>query len=205
MNQNQELVSFPFKPYLAKFLFYLSENRIIEGDDAYYRNLDLNMKNPDSRFIRVLMTRKNIPGIKQMESKGFRFTVRIPKKSTQYNSVIEDSRTKAIWIDEETARIIHDHFDSKFRDHFCSFVAGAVHGSGNKRKAIKKAILFFMDKYDLHKDSVEYNYDQLIKLYRRRNIPVKQPIYATKSQESKQKPAEALQNAVNQIDKILPD
>jgi hypothetical protein len=187
MSNNQELVSFPFRPYLAKYLFHIAKNEVIETEQALYRNLDLNMKSPDARFIRILMERKDVPGLQTLPPTGFRLTVRVPKHSAEFNDVVEDSRTKAIWIDEETAKLIHDHFDARFRDHFLAFVHGAVHGSTKKRKTIKRAILTFMGVYGLHEDDVTYNYDQLNKLYERRNSPLKGNIYAKKEEDNAKK------------------
>lgn len=181
MSQNQELVSFPFKPYLAKFLFHLTKNEVIETEEAYYKHLDINLRNPDARFIRILMERKQIPGIKNIASKGFQFTLRIPKQARNHTSYVEDSRTKAIWIDEQTAQIIHDHFDAKFRDHFCAFVAGSMYGSGYSRKSITSAIHFFMDEYDLDKKDPDYSFDRLVKLFKRKKMPLKGSIYGKNS------------------------
>ena len=192
MSNNQELVSFPFKPYLAKYLFHMAKNEVIETDKAFYRELYLNMKSPDARFIRILMERKDVPGIHVLPPTGFMLTVRVPKHSAEFNDVVEDSRTKAIWIDEETAKIIHDHFDARFRDHFLSFVHGAVHGSGQKRKSLKKAILVFMGVYGLDRDDVDFNYDQMVKLYERRNSPLKSSIYTKNKEDEEAKPEASL-------------
>jgi hypothetical protein len=181
MSQNQELVSFPFKPYLAKYLFHVAKNEVIETEEALYKHLDINLKNPDARFIRIMMERKTIPGIQTFPSKGFRFTVRIPKYSKEHYNIIEDSRTKAILIDEETAELIHDHYDAKFRDHFCAFVAGAIHGSGYSRKSMTEAVTFFMDEYQLDKKDPDYSFDRLVKLFKRKNMPLKGIIYGKNS------------------------
>jgi len=187
MNTNQELVSFPFRPYLAKYLFYLANNEVIETDEAFYKHLDITMNNPDARFIRVLMQRCGIPGVAVYPMQGFRFTIRIPKQARKHTNYVEDSRTKAVWIDEETANIIQDHFDARFRDCFISFVSGHVQGSGSQRKSLKSGILFFMKVYDLE-DETPYNYDQLAKLYERRNSPLKGTIYRPKKEDEDKKP-----------------
>jgi hypothetical protein len=187
MSQNQELVSFPFTPYLAKYLYHLVQNQPVETDDGFYKHLDVNMSSPDARFIRIVMQRKQIPGLQASNSRGFRFTIRIPKYVDQYADYVEDSRTKAIWIDEQTAKIIHDHFDSRFRDHFCSFISGAIFGANGKRTSLKKSITFFMQAYGINKyDGI--NYEQLLKIYKRKISPLKQPIYTRVSANSAENP-----------------
>lgn len=181
MSQNQELVSFPFKPYLAKYLFHVAKNEVIETEEALYKHLDINLKNPDARFIRIMMERKSVPGLQSVPTKGFRFTVRIPKQARNHTQYVEDSRTKAIHIDEEMAELIHDHYDAKFRDHFCAFVAGAIHGSGYSRKSMTKAVTFFMDEYNLDKKDPDYSFERLVKLFKRKNMPLKGSIYAKNS------------------------
>jgi hypothetical protein len=44
-----------------------------------------------------------------------------------------------------------------------------------------------MGVYGLHEDDVTYNYDQLNKLYERRNSPLKGNIYAKKEEDNAKK------------------
>lgn len=177
MKENQELVSFPFRPHLARYIFSLAKNEAIETEEAHYKHLDINMKSLDAKLIRLLMQRKDVPGAKHVDSKGFRLTVRIPKKCSNHTQLVEDSQTKSIWIDDETAEQIQDHFEARFRDHFIAFVSGAVYGTQGNRNSRKKAIIYFMETYGMLEPGSLYTFDQMAKLYERRNTPLKQNIY----------------------------
>jgi len=180
---NQELISFPFRPYLAHYLFALSKKEVIETEEAYYKHLDIQLKSAEGKFLRVLCTTKRLPVI-EVPTKGYRLTIRIPKKSTIYPHIIEDSRSKTVWIDDETAELVQEHFDKWFRDHFVAFVSGAIYGSESERGILKRAIMYFMENYHLDQDNPYYNYEQMLKIYERSVTPLKGNIYSPKTKNS---------------------
>lgn len=170
----RELISFPFKPHLVRFLWQLCRNEVIETNEARYKHLDIDLRTPTGTFIRSLVTKTNFPKVPE-PSKGFRFTIRIPKRCKNHSDFIEDGRHSGLIIDEKTADLIQQHFETMFREHFVSFVMGAIIGSGQSRQSKKNAIVFFMDTYELHD---VYTYEQLVKVYDRTNSPLKKSIYA---------------------------
>jgi hypothetical protein len=175
--EKKDLISFPFRPHLAKYLFNLLQNEVIDTPEAYYRHLDIDMRSAEGRMLRMLcQPRKGRPRT-QMPTKGFRLTICIPKQARNHLHLATDSRRQAVWIDDETATLLQDHFEKRFREHFMSFVSGAVHGSGHSRGQLKKAILYFMDQYSLHDEESYYTYDQLLKYFKRRNTFIKPKIY----------------------------
>lgn len=182
MNENRDLVSFPFQPHLAKFLFYTIKKEPIETEEARYKHLDIDLKSPDGRFIRILLEKADFPNIKSKE-KGFRFTVSIPKKTNSYHPYIEDGRYGSLQISEECALLINDHFESRFREHFVSYVAGFIQGSNCTKGAQHRAIENFLNEYDLN-DPEGYNHEKLRKYYQRSFSPFKKNIYDVKNRSN---------------------
>lgn len=175
---NREFASFPFRPYLAKYLFYSCRNEVIETEDAHLRHLDIDLNSPDGQFLRILFTRADFPNIKEAK-KGFRLTIRIPKRTTQYEKFTEDGRSAPLVITDEAANIINDHYENRFRDGFISFVRGYIRGAEQKRGALKSAIIEFMKAYDINKGD-GWTYESMRKFFQRSNSPLKIGIYAKK-------------------------
>ncbi|MCH8490024.1 MAG: hypothetical protein LAT81_08865 [Oceanicaulis sp.] len=136
--------------------------------------MDIDLRSPEGLFLRALLKKNPYPAKLKEPRKGFRFTIRIPKFSKEYFHQLEDGRYSDLVIDEKTADVIEKFFESRFRDHFISFVSGVVHGSGAKRNSLKNAILYFMEAYNVHE---VYTYDQLVKVYERSKTPLKKSIY----------------------------
>lgn len=176
MNPNQEKASFPFKPHLAKYLFYSIKGEVVETDEARYKQLDVDLNSPDGKILRILFTRVNYPNIDSVK-KGFRLTVRVPNRSDKkFDKFIESSRYGSISIDEECAFLINELYEARFRDHFHTFVSGFIAGANGKRGSFKKALHIFCETYDLfNKD--EFDPAKYIKFYQRTDSPVKKGIY----------------------------
>jgi len=183
MNSNQDLVSFPFRPYLAQYLFYTSKNQAISTNQAQFKHLDISIKNPDGFILRMLLERADFP-VKEVKY-GFRLTIRIPKEPRYNEQFIEDGRYSGLVISEKAAAKINDFYEMRFRDHFVSYVAGSVFGSNKHRGAISSAIYQFMQTYGLSPE-MGVNFEALVQLYKRSNSPLKNEIYSKSSGKTQQ-------------------
>lgn len=176
MNQNREITSFPFKPHLAKYLFYSIKGEVIETQDARHKQLDIDLNSPDGKIIRMLFTRANYPNIESVK-KGFRFTISVPNISDKrFSKYIESNKRGSISIDEDCAFLINELYEARFRDHFHTFVCGFIAGAENRRGSFKKALNQFCEIYDLF-DKDEFDPAKYIKFYQRTDSPVKTGIY----------------------------
>lgn len=176
MNQNREIASFPFKPHLAKYLFYSIKGEVVETEEARFKYLDVDLNSPDGKIIRLLFKRADYPNIDSVK-KGFRLTVEVPKLSDKkFDKYIESSRYGSISIDEECAFLINELYEARFRDHFHTFVCGYIAGAEGKRGSFKKALNQFCEIYDLF-DKDEFDPAKYIKFYQRTDSPVKTGIY----------------------------
>lgn len=195
MNSNREIVSFPFKPHLAKYLFYSMKNEIVETEETLSRHLDIHCHSHDGFFLRSLFSKRDYPQLKQPE-KGYRLTVTIPKQSS-HPDLVEDGRSSNLYLEDKVIKKINAHYEARFRDHFVSFVSGAVYGAGEKKRCRINAILFFMDRYDLHQ---HFTLDQLSKYYDRTLIPTKS--LEKRTHKNKKGSPKGAKNALNRfIDK----
>ena len=185
MNNNQDFVSFPFRPHLAQYLFYTIKNKAIESEEALYKNLDISLKSPDGFMLRTLMERADFP-VKDVKY-GFRLTVRIPKQSRKNEMFTEDGRCRGLVITEKAAKVINDFYETRFQDHFVSFVAGSAFGSKQKRGSISNAIFHFMETYQLSPEN-GFNFQTMKKYYDRIESPLKKQIYETKNRKTPANP-----------------
>lgn len=176
MSLNREIVSFPFRPHLAKYLFYTIKNQVIESEDYYHKTLDIDLNSIDGEIIRLVLQRVDFPDLKKAKQ-GFRLTVSVPRyPNNRMSKVMEDGRYGALEMPEAAIKVINDLYEIRFRDHFVTFVCGYVQGRNRRRGAIRQAIEEFMQIYDLL--DCGYSYEMLEKFYKRTNSPVKHGVYA---------------------------
>lgn len=184
-----QIISFPFKPYLAKFLFYsISSKEAIEDALAYYKPLDVRLNSIDGKIIRMMMKRLDHP-MKDKIKHGFRLWIQVTKQNPKLKPYIEDGRYSELALPEDAIELINEMWEVRFRNHFISFVSGAVRMS-NKKKVRLDAIKEFMRIYDLTPED-GITIDALIKVYDRSLLPTKVAQYEKKSAEIN---AETLKN-----------
>ena len=175
MSKNQQLVTFPFRPHLALFLFHNLRGEIITSNEARHRVLHVDLRSIHGEIIRLILKRANYPGIESVKH-GFALTVSVPK-SNWGKPLNEDGRYQQLIMDPAGVDMINKLYQIEFDNHLLSYIAGRV--ATEKRGGLKKAIEEFIDKYHLHE--TEYTHDKIRKMYHRANFPLKSRAYAKKS------------------------
>lgn len=171
-----QIISFPFRPYLAKFLFHsLSTKDAIEDALSCYKPLDVRLNSIDGKLIRMLMERLDHP-MKDKVKHGFRLWIQVTKRNPKLKPYIEDGRCSELALPEDAVKLINDMWEVRFRNHFVSFVSGAVRMS-DKKKIRLEAIKEFMNIYDLSPED-GITLDSLIKIYDRSLLPTKVSQYS---------------------------
>jgi hypothetical protein len=198
-NDNRQVVSFPFHPHLARYLFFLLTNDVEEDEEYLHRYLDVKLNSIDGRLIRLILERADFPGIKEVK-KGFRFKITVPRKTWRH-SLFESGRTGELVFSEEAVKLINELYQTRFETDFLSFVCGSVHGKGHG--GLKSAILKFIEVYKLEDTSM--NYEALKKMYQRTNSPLKKPIYAKrKSVKTAKETKDTSKDLINKYIKKMP-
>ena len=177
MADNQEIISFPFRPHLAKYLWALIKNDVLESEDQFHKPLDIDLRSIDGKLIRLLMERTDFPDIEKV-THGFRLYVSVPKNPVGHRSYLEDGRYNMLTLKPEAIELINDIYETRFRDHLITFISGYIRGKENKRGAINSAIQEFRKIYNLSES--EMSFDNMVAYYKRTNSPVKNSIYAKK-------------------------
>lgn len=175
MSNNQQLVTFPFRPHLAHYLFYSLTNQVLYDEDFMYRHVDVDLKSYDGKYLRTLLERIDYPKIKKAKD-GFRLTISIPRNQKEYYNVMEDGKYAELDFPQEAITLINDYYEARFRDSMVCFVAGWTHGNKHKRGSVEPAIKVFMKIYHLFDQG--FTVDQFIQYYKRRNSPLKSSVYA---------------------------
>ncbi len=192
-SSNQQLVSFPFPPYLAHFLFYSLTNEVLKTPDSLIRHMDVDLRSTDGFFLRTLMERADFPNIKKVDE-GFRITISVPREPRYWEPVMQDGRYSELYLPPKTIEAIIKHYETRFLDNLAHFIAGACFGNGFKRGSIEPAIKYWMEVYHLHEAG--FTLDQFKKFYNRANLPVKKNVYAKSSAKNPfellKKPGKAL-------------
>ncbi len=173
---SKELITFPFKPFLAKYLFHSLKSDIYELDGKCIRYLDIDLRSIDGFIIRMMLTKHNGPVLKS-SIKGYRLAIGINKyPGSKYLSLQADARNCGIEMTEEAAAKLIEYYTVRFLEHFDSFVSGYVLGTNKKRGALQNAIHLFLDKYDIQEED-GVTLAKLQKYYRRTQSTLKEPIY----------------------------
>jgi hypothetical protein len=175
MNGNRQIVTFPFKPHLAQYLFNSISNTIISTEEAHHRTLDINLNSPHGQIIRLILKRADYPGISEVK-KGFSLTVTIPRYNPD-KRLMEDGRYNELIISEEAIDLINTLFQIEFENHLMSYIAGRV--ASEKRGGLTKAIQTFVTAYNL--GETEFSFDRIRKMYHRANFPLKSSAYEKKA------------------------
>jgi len=175
MNGNRQIVTFPFKPHLAQYLFHSITNTIVSTEEAYHRTLDINLNSAHGQIIRLILKRADYPGINEVK-KGFSLTVTIPRYNPN-KRLMEDGRYNELIISEEAIELINTLFQIEFENHFMSYIAGRV--ASEKRGGLNNAIKTFVSTYNL--GETEFSFDRIRKMYHRANFPLKSAAYEKKS------------------------
>ena len=179
MSANQEIISFPFPAYLAKYLFVRIKKQSIENNFGIHKPLDIDLRSVHGVIIRMLLEKADYPNIDKVE-KGFRLFVTIPKSSAEYNQFVADARSSQLVMPPKAVKFLQDFYEEEFRAHYHNFVSGYVHGNNGKRYSIRQATEFFIETYQLQN---LISYDSLVKFYHRVYSPLKKTIYAKKNED----------------------
>lgn len=181
MSNNREIISFPFRPHLALYLYTHITNQEIESLQHFHKPLDIDLRSPHGKIIRLLLERVDYPQVKKVK-KGFRFWVSIPKKAGNHPRLMVDGQRAGLAMPLQAVELINDLYEMIFRDHYLTFVHGYVHGNQGNRFSVRQATEIFIEKYDL--ELAHYTYDMLVKHYKRSHSPLKKSIYAKKNSET---------------------
>lgn len=174
MSSAQQIVTFPFRPHLALFLFHSIKGEILQTADLQHKILYVNLNSPHGELIRLILTRANYPNIKDVKQ-GFSLTISVPNRNWN-KPLMEDGRYNELVMDPAGIDMINSLYQVTFDNHLLSYIAGRV--ASEKRGGLKKAIEDFIDKYELQ--GTEYTYEKICKMYHRSNFPLKSTAYAKK-------------------------
>jgi len=178
VSSNQEIISFPFEPYLAKYLFVKIKKQSFENNYGVHKPLDIDLRSVHGKIIRMLLQKADFPNIDKVQ-KGFRLFVSIPKYSAEHNQFIEDARNSCLVMPPSAIRLLHELYEDQFRSDYHHFVTGYVRGNKGKRYSIRQATEIFIETYQLQ-DLIKY--DTLVKFYARTHSELKVAIYDRKKQ-----------------------
>ena len=142
---SREIISFPFKPHLARFLFEQLTTSTRSLGYSKLKPMDINLSSNLGKLIRRLLE-KSYTKIKVDE--GFTIWVSVPSQVWGKNDM-PDGRSSFLSLSEESAQIISDLFESIFRQNLVSFVDGGVAATDNERGVVISQIRLFMQKYKL--------------------------------------------------------
>lgn len=175
MSENQQLLTFPFKPHLAQYLFYTIKNEVYSDEEYRHRVIKINMSSIHGQIIRTILEKADYPDIKKAH-KGFALTVSIPKRDHR-KRLFTDGRSQELKIDPQAVELINHLYQIEFENSCISYIAGRV--AGQKRGGLKDAIEQVIKIY--HLQDTEYNYDRIRKMYQRHKFPLKEAVYEKKN------------------------
>ena len=142
---SREIISFPFKPHLARFLFEQLTTSTRSLGYSKLKPMHIDLSSNLGRLIRRLLE-KSYKKVKV--DQGFTIWVSVPSQ-VWGNKDMPDGRSSFLSLNEESAEIISELFESMFRQNLTSFIDGGVAATYNKRGIVINQIRLFMQKYKL--------------------------------------------------------
>lgn len=160
-----QILPFPLSEHLAMYISSQLESPIEmlgENLNISAKYLHINRSRPLGKMILRCLEATNKP---QFITEGFCMYISTSKNAGNYDKKIVSCRSQFVQLSAAEISDITDIFETLFRTEFIAFVDGAHFGNDLKKGKVFKAIIQFLEKYNLAHDGMAV--ERYRKLYSR--------------------------------------